>query len=67
MKLIITTPDFDPRYLSRGHIHCTCTRCGIRAPLAAFGVRKMPDGNYRNQPQCRECRKLAPKEKRREA
>lgn len=33
-----------------------CTHCGKVKPASHFGIRKMPDGVYRNQAQCIECR-----------
>jgi len=38
------------------HINLTCLCCKTVKPLAAFGLRKMPNGIIRNQPWCRNCR-----------
>jgi hypothetical protein len=38
------------------HINLTCLCCKAVKPLAAFGLRKMPNGIVRNQPWCRSCR-----------
>jgi len=38
------------------HINLTCLCCKEVKPLAAFGLRKMPNGIIRNQPWCRTCR-----------
>ena len=38
----------------------TCTRCGGLAPMSEQGLRTMPDGTLRNQPQCVSCRGLPP-------
>jgi len=38
------------------HITLTCLCCKEVKPLAAFGLRKMPNGIIRNQPWCRHCR-----------
>ena len=37
-------------------ITLTCLCCKEVKPLAAFGLRKMPNGVVRNQPWCRACR-----------
>lgn len=33
-----------------------CTLCGKTKPLSEFGLRKMGNGEIRNQAQCKECR-----------
>lgn len=34
----------------------TCTGCGKTKNASEFGLRNMPDGKVRNQPQCKSCR-----------
>ena len=34
-----------------------CTKCEQWKPASEFGMRSMPNGNIRNQPQCIKCRK----------
>ena len=33
-----------------------CTKCGVPKPFVEFGLRRMPNGQVRNVPQCRGCR-----------
>lgn len=33
-----------------------CTKCGAVKAMSDFGLRTMPDGTIRNQPQCKQCR-----------
>ncbi len=37
-------------------IRYPCSKCGRMKPLAAFGLRRMGNGQLRNNPQCGPCR-----------
>lgn len=54
--LILTSKRVDAR--SGGEIFLVCSRCGKPGRLPSFGIRRMPGGELRNQPQCRPCRRL---------
>jgi hypothetical protein len=41
-----------------------CTKCGRSKPLAAFGLRRMPDGKIRSIPRCKACRGGEPRDRR---
>lgn len=41
-----------------------CTKCHRSKPLAAFGLRRMPDGKIRSIPRCKACRGGEPRDRR---
>lgn len=61
MKLIVTAPHLEAR---ESGLFCKCSRCRRVLAFKNFGVRQMPNGVVRNQPQCKRCRGRAPLPKR---
>lgn len=57
----ITSPEIEN---SGGALHIRCTNCKELKPLIEMGMRMMPDGSLRNQPQCPSCRSAKGKAKR---
>ena len=47
---------YDGRKIALTGCQARCTKCGEVKPLSEFGLREMPDGTIRNQPQCKKCR-----------
>jgi hypothetical protein len=39
-----------------GMVLLKCPKCGDMMHLGRFGMRRMPSGQMRNQPQCKSCR-----------
>ena len=52
-QLIVTSKYID---LRGDRLFTRCSRCGKVRPLVEMGLRQMPTGEWRNQPQCPRCR-----------
>ncbi len=56
-RIVITSKVIELRH---DRIWTACSRCEDMNPLEKTGLRSMPNGDLRNQPQCTSCRHLGP-------